>query len=255
MGLYLDFEIQNHLPAGCPGLVDFKQRNFGQPAFRWSGKGGVKGPTGCGKQQFALPEGAPSLSAIVEEYAEDQQAFIRDFIPALEKMLANGYDMHSDLTNSPDQPNVKCPEQDSRKPENRFWVCYSKHELSSHFMLRSKLDGRVVQEKNDQSGDLEMAQSDGHFPRTLRQVWQLTEHGAHWINAFTGKVKVADGVGSWSWSETRKNVLVGVTGKVLTRESAHSDGARVASWDHVGGLHQEWEMIGIHSSIAEALAR
>ena len=27
----------------------------------------------------------------MEEYADDQQAFVRDFIPAMEKMVSNGY--------------------------------------------------------------------------------------------------------------------------------------------------------------------
>ena len=36
------------------------------------------------------PEGV-ELNVIVDEFGDDQQAFMEVFIPALEKMLANGY--------------------------------------------------------------------------------------------------------------------------------------------------------------------
>ena len=40
------------------------------------------------------PEGSTPLHEIIDEYADSNDAFIRDFIPVLEKMLANGYDRY-----------------------------------------------------------------------------------------------------------------------------------------------------------------
>ena len=40
------------------------------------------------------------LHTIFEEYADDQSAWMRDYVPAMEKMLANGYD--SGLVDAPD---------------------------------------------------------------------------------------------------------------------------------------------------------
>ena len=39
------------------------------------------------------------LYTIFEEYADDQSAWMRDYVPAMEKMLANGYD--SGLVDAP----------------------------------------------------------------------------------------------------------------------------------------------------------
>ena len=40
------------------------------------------------------------LHTIFDEYADDQSAWMRDYVPAMEKMLANGYD--SGLVDAPD---------------------------------------------------------------------------------------------------------------------------------------------------------
>ena len=49
------------------------------------GKGGFAGPIDCLLQTYA-PEGEP-LHAVVEEYAEHQDAWLRDFLPSLQKMV------------------------------------------------------------------------------------------------------------------------------------------------------------------------
>ena len=41
--------------------------------------------------KLEYPEGSTPLYQIFEEYAADNQKWVDDFIPALEKMLANGY--------------------------------------------------------------------------------------------------------------------------------------------------------------------
>ena len=50
----------------------------------------------CNKEDYA-PEGEP-LHAIVDDFADNQSEWFEEFIPALEKMVENGYD---DLLGSP----------------------------------------------------------------------------------------------------------------------------------------------------------
>merc|ERR1719379_2806371 len=101
------------LPTGCPGLKQFTADRFEHRRRghrnTWSGVDS-KDVTQCPKQKLA-PEGT-ALSEIFEEYADDQAAWVDDFVPALEKMLANGY-ASSELTEpSFDQwTSVVCPEQ------------------------------------------------------------------------------------------------------------------------------------------------
>ena len=45
----------------------------------------------CDKNILEYPKGSTPLYKIFEEYAADNQKWIDDFIPTLEKMLANGY--------------------------------------------------------------------------------------------------------------------------------------------------------------------
>ena len=44
----------------------------------------------CNKEEYA-PEGEP-LYSIVDEFADNQAIWFEEFIPALEKMVENGYD-------------------------------------------------------------------------------------------------------------------------------------------------------------------
>ena len=64
------------VPTGC-GAFDGGRPANGRPA----------GPVDCPLQRYA-PEGEP-LHMVVEEYAEDQDAWVRDFLPALQAMLEN----------------------------------------------------------------------------------------------------------------------------------------------------------------------
>ena len=54
----------------------------------------------CGPNQLEYPPGSTPLYQIFEEYAADQQKWVDDFFPTMEKMLSNGYD---DLVQGPDQ--------------------------------------------------------------------------------------------------------------------------------------------------------
>ena len=63
----------------------------------------------CNLNTLEYPSGSTPLHKIFEEYAADNQKWIDDFAPALEKMLSNGYD-NNDLVLAPDQySKVKCP--------------------------------------------------------------------------------------------------------------------------------------------------
>ena len=67
------------LPTGCPAF---------DSAYHWNDhttSKGYAGPMDCPLQQYA-PEGEP-LHKVVEEYAEDQDAWLRDFLPALVLIL------------------------------------------------------------------------------------------------------------------------------------------------------------------------
>ena len=55
----------------------------------------ISGGVECGLNKLQEPAGSSSLSEIVDEYADNNDAFIRDFIPAFEKMLQNGYERYS----------------------------------------------------------------------------------------------------------------------------------------------------------------
>merc|ERR1712113_365033 len=48
-------------------------------------------PVDCGRQDYQYPGDTLSLADHVERYADDQDAWIQEFMPVMEKMIANGY--------------------------------------------------------------------------------------------------------------------------------------------------------------------
>jgi len=97
IGLFYDFQVrEDGLPTGCDNLGE----NFTLEMFKkeykytWSGNSSVptyKAETLCPLNTFAEPAGSDPLHKIVEDFADNQQYWIDSFIPAFEKMLANGY--------------------------------------------------------------------------------------------------------------------------------------------------------------------
>jgi len=89
-GLYLDFTFdpQSGRPTGC----DFP-KHFTNTKNQRGWKRKNHAPKGCQKQQLeSTGNREPKMMyEIVEQYADDQNIWIDDFIPSLEKMLANGY--------------------------------------------------------------------------------------------------------------------------------------------------------------------
>merc|ERR550525_394713 len=118
MGLMYKFDVDiRGFPSGCPGLHTFypSANRFsdwtcgidGRPWFQnpelswddpnlarvtendWTQQGC---PANCGRQDYVYPGDDMSLADHVERYADDQAAWINDYIPTHEKMVANGYD-------------------------------------------------------------------------------------------------------------------------------------------------------------------
>lgn len=258
MGLWLDFNVTSHLPTGCTGLKDFNKHQIAMgDEWMWSGTNGTKGEVGCKKQSLQMPSGSKSLSEIVQEFADDQSAWLKEFVPAYEQMLANGYDPNLDFTEGPDyMTDVTCPNQDKRSPDKRFWLCFNRATLSAPFMLKSKHDGRVLQEKSDGSGKLEMWMPRAEDrPLYLRQVWTATKLGDHMINALTGQPLVVEGMAGFTWSETREHTLMTKNGQALDRGTAKQDGLLVGLFQPNSFTSQQWEMTPISPSIVEALGR
>mmetsp|Transcript_103571 Transcript_103571/g.194981 ORF Transcript_103571/g.194981 Transcript_103571/m.194981 type:complete len:737 (+) Transcript_103571:92-2302(+) len=259
MGLYLDFNLSStKLPTGCPGLKYFTADEFRKGYHHtWSGtESGKPGATGCRLQTYALPATSTPMSKIVEEYAGDQAAWLHDFVPAIEKMLTNGY-AADELKVGPDQwTDVLCPAQDSRGAVNRFWACYDRRGLSKPFMLKSLLDGRVVQESSDASGNFHMATTKDSKPANLRQVWRKTAKGDHLVNVASGNFLVIYGQGSFTLSDMnpfelllpsldRSGTLVAPDGKGLDRGWVEEDGERLTTYKVHGNINQQWEMLPV----------
>merc|ERR1712137_726467 len=128
MGLYREFEVTDGIIHGCPGLEIFNG-SMTDPTHKdynkegWSlGEDNWKGEPRCEKQRLEEPPGSGDpLHLIFEEYADDQAAWMRDYVPAMEKMAANGYE---NLVDAPDfTTGVVCPFP-SGIPGNTVWSCY-----------------------------------------------------------------------------------------------------------------------------------
>lgn len=107
-GLYLDFTFdpESGRPTGC----DFPQ-HFTNTKHQRGWKQKSHAPRGCQKQQLeSKGDREPKMMyKIVEEYADDQNIWINDFIPSLEKMPANGADSLQEEFSFPG-PDDKMPE-------------------------------------------------------------------------------------------------------------------------------------------------
>merc|ERR1711892_1399103 len=110
VGFYLDFQADNITgrPSGCP-VFDHQHNPDWHDA----------GPVDCPKQMYA-PEGEP-LHLVVEEYADYQNLWIDDFVPAFEQMVVNGIP-EEDLQTGPTTWGATCSQQPV-KSQGVVWVC------------------------------------------------------------------------------------------------------------------------------------
>merc|ERR1712165_329882 len=106
MGFYFNFTVdpETGKPGGCEGLT-FNNRN--------------KSPTvKCGMNHYA-PEGEP-LYQIVEDFADHQDNWIRDFMVAFDKMSKNG---NTDLINGPSSWfGASCARMGKNENKSK-WIC------------------------------------------------------------------------------------------------------------------------------------
>merc|ERR1719450_829633 len=200
MGLYREFEVTDGVIHGCPGLEPFAEmRNTSIIKTIWSkGEDNWNGEPRCEKQRLEEPAGSGEpLYTIFEEYADDQSAWMRDYVPAMEKMLANGYD--TGLVDAPDfTTGVVCPFPEGKVWET-VWSCYKNESPGSGpaYVIRSdcpwdgfETKGRVVQAGANKE---EM----WSFTGADNQLWKWSESGNQLINVATGKPFAVGGFTEW----------------------------------------------------------
>ena len=93
-----------------------------------------KADPNCGLNRLEYPPGSTPLHQIFEEYASNQQKWLDDFVPTLEKMLANGYG-GNELTPGPDQySNVYCNRVGRHESAHtKYTNCYLTSETQSMY--------------------------------------------------------------------------------------------------------------------------
>ena len=113
--------------------------------------------------------GSTPLHEIFEEYANDQQKWINDYVPTFEKMISNGYDK---LQAAPDQwTNVICPRPGPEIQPYKYHSCYHASEISQgkSFFLINRKTGLAIQ--GDDKGVATLTTLDYANPR---QRWVHT---------------------------------------------------------------------------------
>merc|ERR1712156_350936 len=201
MGLYREFEVTDGIIHGCPGLEIFNKTmsDTSKKTTVWSkGEDGWNGEPRCEKQRLEEPPGSGEpLHTIFEEYADDQAVWMRDYVPAMEKMLANGYE--TGLVDAPDfTTGVVCPFP-SGAAWQTVWSCYRNEAAGSGpaYVIRSdciwdgfQTKGRVVQAGVDKEEMWSFTGSD-------KQLWKWSESGNQLINVATGKPFSVGGFTEW----------------------------------------------------------
>ena len=202
MGLYKQFEVDDDgVIYGCRGLEIFNTTMRGTKGRTvWSVPPGEWGPyePECEKQTIQHPAGSGEpLYAIFEEFASNQQNFVRDFIIALEKMSANGYP--EGLTLAPDHwTDVSCPLPADR---DTLFTCYKAEAAGSGepIIIQTNwehAEGFVIQQ-DPETGNPFMGPADMAAGPTPHQQWVWSESGTQLINLGTGTPLVLDGYSSW----------------------------------------------------------
>ncbi len=195
MGLYLDFQVTDGVPHGCPGLEHFKEEMASdKKSAIWSKPAGSKGKAQpeCGKQMIAEPEGSTPVYKIMEEFADDNNVWIDAFTLAMEKMMRKGY---SGLQATPDvNINQECP----IPKRDDFVTCYTSEEVDNTqvpFMIGSRmdrLDGKVLQ-YDSELDKFVFSEVTGNS----HQLWRLSVENHQLINEFSGKPFMVEGVASF----------------------------------------------------------
>jgi len=204
MGLYKQFEVDDDgVIYGCRGLEIFNTTMRGTEGHRavWSIPPGEWGPyePECEKQMIEHPAGSGEpLYTLFEEYASNQQNFVRDFVIAMEKMSANGYS--EGLTQAPDHwTDVNCP---LPAEYGTPFTCYKTEVAGSGdpIVIQSdweKAEGWVIQQ-DPETGSPFMGPADLEAGPSPYQQWVWSETGAQLINFGSGTPLALDGYTGWS---------------------------------------------------------
>ena len=248
MGLYREFDVTDGVIHGCPGLEHFAESMASdekRPVWSSLPGQGRQQPE-CPKQRLAEPAGSTPLYQIMEEYANDQTAWINDFIATMEKMLRNGY---TSLDNGPNyHDDVFCPIPATKGPARYNDVlCYETSAASTEgepFMIGnrfSKLAGKAYQ-YNTNTGVFDF----GDITGESNQMWRLSEDGFQAINEATGQPLAVDGNVKWIFeAEADGDVVVTNpnTDLVVDCFSARRSGKPCSTWTRHGGDNQRFYII------------
>jgi len=214
MGLYWRFNVDDKkFPKDCEGLTGFKhyKTQVGQPLFS-------DGQPQCNLQTEKQSNDKP-LHKIIEDYARDQAIWIRDFIPAFEKMLSNGY-APNELTDGPDQfSNVICSDREDITNVHRYWLCFN-----ANLMGKKRLTITSLQDRKTLLWNAEL-----NVPQvgTSSQIWSWNSGTRQLVND-KNHVLAVEGCATWVL-EGQKIKCIEVTkkidpleGKYLTRGGSTS---------------------------------
>ena len=183
MGLYLDFKVSDTgIPYGCSGLESFNNTYWKHNGLSsWSRVPLVENPdpfngnhwrrdsVTCPLNKLQEPSGSTPLHEIFEEYANDQQKWINDYVPTFEKMISNGYE---DLQDAPDQwTDVICPRPGPEPQPYKYHSCVHASEINqwNSFFLINRKTGLAIQ--GDDQGVATLTTLDYANPR---QRWVHT---------------------------------------------------------------------------------
>lgn len=233
IGLYLDFKVHDGMPYGCPGLEAFNAtmwRKYKYP-YQWSRRDGRVAEIACARE-------AP-LHQVFEEYADDQQKWVTDFVPTFEKMLSNGY-AKDELVQGPEiSKDVKCPRVDVYS-YHKFWSCYSTLDLSPPLLLVSALSKTkpMVLELDMKTGKPQMWAQSG----AENQQWRWTKDKTQLINVWNEMPLAIAGQGIWDFVDGWM-YATDVPGKVIDRAWAQTNGVHATVYKKHRGKNQQWEII------------
>jgi len=241
IGLYYDFKVDaDMIPYGCPGFENFNLLMWKSKGYhyQWSTINHIKAAPNCPKNNIQNPPGSTPMHQILEDYADHQENWIRDFVPAFEKMLANGY-MSTELHDGPDQwTNVRCSSKGA-------WFCFKTDNFSRPFYIVSDLDQRVLQ--HNQQGVLQLSSKRSSHDDT--QLWHWTAQEDLLVNVHTNLPLVIGGLWSWSfrsqasWYHPQPGHKVLASGnQCIDRGWGKHDVSSVISWNCWGGPVQHWSL-------------
>jgi len=238
MGLYLDFQVTDGVPHGCPGLEHFNASMASdEKRGVWShlpGERRLSQPL-CGKQKIAEPPGSTPVSEIMEEYANDQATWINDYILVFEKMMRNGYP--NGLSDGPDyHTDVICPLPFRiGYPDGK---CYKKDEYDPNgvtYTITNQWYKNVglVYQYNPSTDRCDFGPSNGQ----PNQRWWISKSGKQIINTMTGIALVVKGVANFEMENIDEYTLLidPVTKKTLSGFFASIPEKECGFYDRNGG--------------------